>query len=63
LQIQLTPRPLGNLYDAAASFGATCAVANGAMTGHAFQSFLTGVVYVLLRSSAGDGAMLLLSRQ
>ncbi|MFM2059321.1 MAG: hypothetical protein RLY71_3706 [Pseudomonadota bacterium] len=57
----LAARPKGNLYDTSVKFASGCSLASGKFSGHAFQSFLTGVTYVMLTSTTGDGVLLLLT--
>ena len=60
VSVTLRGRPSGNLYDSTAQFGAFCAVARGSLKGHAFQSYPTRNVYVLLTAGSSVGVLLLL---
>lgn len=44
----LKTRPVGNLYDATVTVGASCPVPAGSYTGPALQSFNSTSVYVML---------------
>ena len=57
---KLSPRQLGNLYDAAGTIGPNCNLGTGSYSGHAMQAHVTRNIYLLLTAPGQQGVMLLL---
>lgn len=57
---ELSPRRLGNLYDAAATLSADCPLGAGPFSGHAVQSYGARNVFLMLTAPGRRGVMLLL---
>lgn len=49
----LLARPFANVYDASVSLVGSCPAASGTYTGHAFQSYLTGNIYLMVTDPSG----------
>jgi hypothetical protein len=60
LEAVLSPRQLGNLYDAVATVGSGCQIGEGRYTGHALQAYGLPNFYVFLTAPGRGGIMLLL---
>jgi hypothetical protein len=60
IEATLSPRQLGNLYDAVATVGSGCHLGEGRYTGHALQAYGLRNFYVFLTAPGRGGIMLLL---
>ena len=49
----LTARPFANVYDAAMTLTGACPVPSGLYAGHAFQSFSTGQIDLMVTDASG----------
>lgn len=49
----LFARPLANVYNASVTLVGRCPAASGTYTGHAFQSYITGNIYLMVTDSSG----------
>ena len=56
---QLSARPLANVYDASISLHGICPASPGAYKGHAYQSFITGNIFLMVTDSSGGHGLLL----
>jgi hypothetical protein len=57
---KLSPRQLGNLYNAVGAIAPGCNLGAGAFSGHAVQAHVTRNIYLLLTAPGQQGVMLLL---